>query len=104
VTPVTRPEIEDAAGDKGEGDGIGARHPLAVLCDLAIARGDERGGGADHPGDGLHGGSGKAGTAGCESDSGERTNEHGDDVDAAENAMELEMTLADARREIDGAD
>jgi len=72
-----------------------------VLCDLAVARGDEGGGGADHPGGGLHGGSGKAREAGCESDPREGTNKHRDDVDAAEDAMELEVTLADPRGEID---
>ena len=104
MAPVTRPEVEHAAGDKGKGNCIGARHPLAVLCDLAVARGDEGGGGADHPGGGLHGGSGKTWAAGCESDTREGTNKHGDDVDAAEDAMKLEVTLADPRGEIDGTD
>src|SRR6201996_8219718 len=104
MTPVTRPEVEHPAGDEGKGNSIGARHPLPVLCDLAVARGDEGGGGADHPGGGLHGGSGKTGAAGGESDPREGTNKHGDDVDAAEDAMELEVTLANPRGEIDGAD
>src|ERR1700722_10742574 len=67
MAPVTGPEVEHAAGDEGKGDGIGARHPLAVLCDLAVARGEEGGAGAAHPGGGLHGGSGKTRAAGCES-------------------------------------
>ena len=104
VAPITRPEIEHAAGDEGKSNCIGARHPLAVLCDLAVARSDEGGGGADDPGGGLHGGSGKTWATGCESDAREGTNKHGDDVDAAEDAMELEVTLADPRGEIDGAD
>src|ERR1700742_3903184 len=104
MTPVTRPEVEHPAGDEGKGNSIGARHPLAVLCDLAVARGDEGGGGTDHPGGGLHGGSRKTRAACCESDPGEGTDKHGDDVDAAEDTMELEVTLADPRGEIDGAD
>ena len=104
MTPVTRPEVEHPAGDEGKGNSIGARHPLAVLCDLAVARGDEGGGGADHPRGGLHGSSGKTRAAGCKSDPREGTNENGDDVDAAEDAMEVEVTLADPRGEIDRAD
>ena len=68
MAPVTGPEVEHTAGDEGKGDGIGAGHPLAVLDDLAVARGDEGGGGADHPSGGLHGGPGKTRAAGCESD------------------------------------
>ncbi len=104
MTPVRRPEVEHAAGDEGKGNRIGARHPLAMLHDLAVACGDEGGGGADHPGGGLHGGSRKTWAAGCKSDAREGTNKHGDDIDAAEDAMELEVTLADPRGEIDGAD
>lgn len=104
MAPVTRPEVEYAAGDEGKGNCIGACHPLAVHGDLAVARRDDGGGGADHPGGGLHAGSGKTGAAGCESNPREGTNKHGDDVDAAEDAMELEVTLADSRGEIDGAD
>jgi hypothetical protein len=104
MAPVTGPEVEHTAGDEGKGNGIGAGHPLAVLCDLAVACGDEGGGSADHPGGGLHGSSGKTRAPGCESDPREGTNKHGNDVDAAEDAMELEVTLADSRGEIDGAD
>src|SRR5580658_2628210 len=39
----TRPEVEYAIGDEGEGDGVGADHPLAVDGDVAVARGDEGG-------------------------------------------------------------
>jgi hypothetical protein len=77
---------------------------LAVLCDLAIARGNEGGGGAYHPGGGLRGGPGKTRAAGRESDPCEGANKHGDDVDAAEDAMELEVMLANPRGEIDRAD
>ena len=104
VAPVTRPEIEDAAGDEGKSNRIGARHPLAVLCDLAVACSDEGCGGTDHPRGSLHGGSGKTWAAGCESDPREGTNKHGDEVDATEDAMVLKVTLADPRGEINGAD
>ncbi len=104
VAPVVGPEIEHSAGDEGKGDRIGAGHPLAVLDDLAITRGDEGGSRADDPGGSLHGGSRQAGAAPGEGDSGEGADKYGDDVDAAEDAMKFEVTLADARGEIDGAD
>ncbi len=50
------------------------------------------------------GSSGQAWTAGGESDPGERTDKDGDDVDAAEDAVEFKVTFADPRGEIDGAD
>ena len=43
------PEVEDAVGDEGEGDGVGADHPLAVDGDVAVARGDEGDEGAEDP-------------------------------------------------------
>lgn len=104
VAPVAGPEIEDTAGNEGKGDGIGAGHPLAVCSDLTIARSDEGGGSADHPGGGLHGGSRKTRAAGCESDPREGTNKHGDEIGAAEDAVELEVTVADSRGKIDGPD
>jgi hypothetical protein len=72
--------------------------------DLAVARGDESGGGADHPGSGLHGGSRQTRAAGCKSDPREGTDKDGYDVDKAEDPMELEVTLTDPRGEINGAD
>ena len=104
MAPVRGHEVQNAAGDEGKGDGVGAGHPLAMLHDLAVACGEEGGGGADHPRRGLHGGSGEARTAPGERDACEGTNKHRDDVDAAEDAMELKVTLADSRGEIDGAD
>ena len=100
MAPVARPEIENAAGDKGKRDCIRASHPLAMLSDLAVTRGDEGGGGADDPSRGLHGGSWHAGAASGESDSGKGTNKDTDDVDAAEDAMEFRVTIAKARREL----
>src|ERR1700733_8804423 len=104
MAPVRRHEVQNAAGDEGKGDGVGASHPLAVLDNLAVARGEEGGGGADHPCCGLHGGSWQARTAPGESDPREGADKDGYDVDAAEDAMELDVTLADPRGEIDGAD
>ena len=77
---------------------------MAMLDDPAVARRDKRGSGADNPGSRLHGGSGEARTAGGEVDTGCGADKDGDDVDAAENAMELQMMLAYPRGEIDGAD
>jgi len=104
MAPVRGHEVQNTAGDEGKGDGIRASHPLAMLDDLAVACGEEGSGGADHPRRGLHRGAGEPRTSPGESDPRERTDKHGNHVDAAENAMEREMALADPRREIDGAD
>ena len=103
MAPVARPEIEHAAGDEGKRDCIGANHPLAMLGDLSVARGDEGSGGADDPGGGLHGGSWHSGAAGGEGDPGRSTDKDGDDVHATEDAMEFQVTLAKPRRELQSA-
>jgi len=100
MAPVARPEIEHAAGDESKRDCIGANHPLAMLDDLTIARGDEGGGGADDPGGGLHGGSWQAGAARGEGDPGQGTDKDAHDINAAEDPMEFQVTLAKARREL----
>ncbi len=100
MAPVARPEIEHPAGDEGKRDCIRANHPLAMLNDLAVTRGDEGGGGADDPGGGLHGGSWQAGAAGGEGDPGRGTDKDAGDVNAAEHPMEFQVTLAKARREL----
>ena len=100
MAPVAGPEIEHAAGDEGKRDGVGTGHPLAMLDDLAVTRGDEGGGGADDPGGGLHGGSRQTGAAGGKGDPGESADKDADDVDAAQDAMEFQVTLAKARREL----
>jgi len=100
MAPVRGHEVQNAAGDEGKRNGIGARHPLPVHSDLPVARGEEGGGSADHPGSSLHGGSGETRTAPGESDPGEGTDKDGYDVDAAEEAMELEVTLAKPRGEL----
>src|SRR5580698_9411253 len=104
MAPVAGPEIEHAAGNERKCDGVGTGHPLAMLCNLTVTRSDEGGGGANHPGNGLHGRSRQTWAAGCKSYPCERTDKDGYDVGKAEDAMELEMTLADSRGEIDGAD
>src|ERR1700733_3865361 len=103
VAPVTRPEVEHTAGDEGEGDGVGADHPLAVLDYLPVARGEEGGGGADDPGGGLHRGSGETGTAGGEGNPGCGADKDGDDVGASKDAMESKVMAAQPRGELDGA-
>jgi len=100
MAPVARPEIKHAAGNESKRDGIGAGHPLAMLDDLAVTRGKDGCGGADDPGSGLHGGSWQAGAAGGEGDPGECADKDGEDVGAAEDAMEFQVTLANARREL----
>jgi hypothetical protein len=94
VAPITGPKVQHAAGDEGKGDAVGAGHPLAVLDDLAVARGDEGGGGADDPGSSLHTGPGETRTAAGEGDPGCGADKDSDEVDTAENAMDLEMALA----------
>src|SRR5271165_7086032 len=100
MAPVAGPEIEHAAGDEGKRDCIGANHPLAMLVDLTVTRGDQGGGGADDPGGGLHGGSWQAGAARGEGDPGQGTDKDGEDVDSAEDAVEFQVALAKARREL----
>jgi len=104
MAPVGGHKIEYTAGDEGKRDRIGADHPLAMRGNMAIACGDESGGGADHPRSGLHRGSGEAGTAPRESDPRERTDQNGNHVYAAKYAMEREMALSNPRREIDWPD
>lgn len=104
VAPVCGHKIEHPAGDEGKSDRIGTGHPLAMYDDLAVARGDEGCGGADHPRCCLHGSSGEARTAPGKSDTCERTDENGNHVYAAENAMEREMVLPNPRGEIDWSD
>jgi hypothetical protein len=77
---------------------------LAVLGDLPIAGGQKGSARADNPGGGLPTGSGEARTAAGEGNPRSGPDKDGQYVDAAENAMELEVTLADPRGEIDGAD
>src|SRR5581483_5705625 len=100
MTPVARPQIQHAAGDEGERDRVGTGHPLAMLHDLAIAGGDDGSRGADHPGSRLHRGSWQSGASGGKSDPGEGANKDRDDIEAAKHSMELQVSLANARREL----
>ena len=100
MAPVERPGIEHAAGDEGKRDCIRANHPSAMPGDLPVTRSDEGGGRADDPGPGLHGGSWHAGAAGGEGEPGRGADKDGDDVDAAEDAVELQVTPAKTQREL----
>jgi len=104
MAPVPGPEVEHSAGNECKCDGIGASHPLAVLDDVAIARSEEGSRGADDPGGSLHRCSRKAGTAAGERNSGCGADKDGEDVDASEEAMKLEVLLSDPRGEIDWTD
>ena len=90
MAPITGPKVENSAGDKRKGDGVGTHHPLAMLDDVAVARGEEGGGGADNPCCGLPAGSGEARTAVGENNSSCGADKHGDDVDATEDTMEFQ--------------
>src|ERR1700733_9253533 len=100
MAPVPGPEIEHAARDEGKRHRVGPGHPLAMLDDLAVTRSNEGSRRADDPRSGLHGGSWHTGAACGESDPSEGTDKDGDNVDAAEDAMKFEVTLAKARREL----
>ena len=100
MAPVGGHKIEHPAGDESKGDCIRADHPLPMHGDMAVARGNEGGGGADHPRSSLHRRSGEARTAPRESNPRERTDKDGNHVDAAKNAMEREMAQSNPRREI----
>jgi hypothetical protein len=51
-----------------------------MLGDLAVARGDDGGGGADHPGGALHRSPWQARAAGGKGDPGQGTDKDGDEV------------------------
>src|SRR6185437_10912070 len=100
------PEVEHAVEDEGEGEGVGADHPLAVHGDLAIASGDEGGERAEDPERDLDEDAGKVGavtTAKLDEEGDGGGGEDGDDVDAAEDAVELQMAGSEAGGELDGA-
>jgi len=104
MAPVRWYEVKNATGDEGKSHCVRARHPLAMHDDMPVARSEKGRGGADHPGNGLHRGPRQTRTAPRECDPREGANKHGDDVDASEHAMQLDVTLANTRRKIDGAD
>ena len=102
MAPVGGHKIKHTAGDEGKRDCIGAGHPLAMHGDVMVTRGNEGGSGADHPRSGLHGGSGEARSAGSEGDPGEGPDKDAEDIEAAEDAMKLQVALAKSCRELDG--
>src|SRR5215469_15983220 len=92
------PEVEQAVNDEGEGDGVGADHPLAVHGDVAIARSEEGRECAENPERDLDEDPGKVAGARAElDDEAERCGgEDGEDIDAAEDAVEFEMAGSEA--------
>src|SRR5271169_4468171 len=102
MAPVGGHEVEYTGGDKGKRDRIGARHPLAVHGDLPVTSGDHGSGSADDPCSALHGGPRQPGTYGGKGDPGKGADDDGDEVHAAYDAMELQVTPK-ARRELQRA-
>src|SRR5215472_15532526 len=80
------PEVEQAVDDEGEGDGVGADHPLAVHGDLAVARGEKGCERAEDPERDLDEDPGEVSGARVElDDEAERCGgEAGEDIDASE--------------------
>src|SRR5271166_2176259 len=103
MAPVGGHKVEYTGGDKGKRDRIGAGHPLAVYGDLSVTRGDHGSASADDPCSALHGGPRQPGTSGGKGDPGKGADEDGDEVRAAYKAMELQVTLPKARRELQRA-
>src|ERR1700722_12607252 len=103
MAPVGGHKVEYAGGDKGKRDRIGAGHPLAVHGDLSVTRGDHGSRCADDPCSALRGGPRQPGTSGGKGDPGKGADEDADEVHAAYEAMELQVTLPKARRELQRA-
>src|SRR6185437_7149236 len=101
---VRRPEIEKSIDDEGEGEGVGANHPLAVHGDLAVARGDEGDGGAEDPERDLNEDAEEVLAAELDEEGAGGGEEDGEDVGAAEDAVQLQMTGAESRGELQRAD
>src|SRR5271163_471762 len=103
MAPVGGHKVENTTGDKGKGHRIGAGHPLAGHGYLSVTCGDHGSGGADNPCSTLHGGPGQPGTSGGKGDPGKGADDDGDEVHAADDAMDLQVTLPKARRELQRA-
>ena len=103
MAPVGGHKVEHTARNKDKRDRIGAGHPLAVDGDLSVTRGDHGSGSADDPCSALHGGPRQPGTSGGKGDPGKGADDDGDEVHAAYDAMELQVTLPKARRELQRA-
>src|SRR5579863_5985318 len=97
MTPVPRPQIEHSARDKRKRHRIRTSHPLAMLDELPIARGDECGDGADDPRCRLHRSSRQTGPACCQRDPSKGADKHRNDVHTAQHTMEFEIALAKPR-------
>lgn len=102
--------LEDASTHEGEGDGVGADHPLAVLPNVAIARGEDGGSGGDEPCSSLNGsGDGEVDglggvIVGCHGDGERGGKEDGPGIDAAQYPMKLRAFEAQAAGELQRAD
>ena len=103
MAPVGGHKVEYTARDKDKRDRIGAGHPLAVHGDLSVTRGDHGSASADDPCSALHGGPRQPGTSGGKGDPGKGADDDGNEVHAAYDAMELQVTLPKARRELQRA-
>ncbi len=104
-----RYRLQDTCADKGEGEGVGADHPLAVLLDVAVARGEEGGSSGKEPRSALNGGAsyeqaGSGDMFGDGHEDGERgSDEDGRDINAAEYPMELRVAAAETAGELQRA-
>ena len=104
---VARDRVRDAGYEEVQGEDVGADHPLAVRGELTVAGGDEGGEGAEEP-DRRHDGVGErhAATESMEAE----VKGHGrgdgdaDDVDAAHNAVTLEVSRPKAGGEEEWAE
>jgi hypothetical protein len=102
MAPVRGPEVEHAAGDEGKGDGVGAAihwrcwmiWRLRAVMKAAVVQTIQAAACMEVPG--------RPGRPAGESDPREGTDKDGDDVDAAEDAMEFEVTLADREEKLMG--
>src|SRR5271168_2680486 len=103
MAPVGGHKVEHTARDKDKRDRIGAGHPLAVDGDLSVTRGDHCSGSADDPCSALHGRPRQPGTSVGKGDSRKGADDDGNEVHAAYDAMELQVTLPKARRELQRA-
>ena len=96
-------EVQQAREDEVEGEGVGADHPLAVHRDLPVAGGDEGGEGAQEPEDRLqtaHEFHGEGEAAESERKGHGCSEADAADVDLAHQAVQAEVTLAEAAGEL----
>ena len=104
---VARDRVGDAGDEEVQGEDVGADHPLAVRCELTVAGGDEGGERAEEP-DRRHDGVGERHAATESMEAEVKGHGHGDgdadDVDAAHNAVTLEVSRPKAGGEEEWAE